>query len=113
MNTLASAAPLQKKISLLLRELSIPVHRLGFKFLRVAILVYLQNEIQTFSKELYPAVMEYFHLSNWHVVENAIREAIADGWEHGNRTVWLKYFPGIAKAPSNAVFIATIAEHVK
>lgn len=93
--------------------LQIPVHRIGYKQLCVAIPRFAQDTTQSLSKDIYPYVADSLGYVSWQAVERAIRDAIADAWENGNREVWAMYFPGCAAAPTNKRFIATLAEHIE
>lgn len=93
-----------------LRELGIPVHRIGYNQLCLAIARYSQDPAQILTKEVYPFVSSYYGYSDWHPVEHSIRLAILYAWNNGNPDAWARYFPGLQKSPSNKQFIATISE---
>lgn len=100
-------------ICALLHELGFSAHRLGYKYLTIAIPCYAHDSEQSLSKEIYPYVGACFHFAHWPSVERSIRSAIADAWEHGNPSVWRQYFPNLEKAPSNKHFIAVLAERLR
>lgn len=99
-------------VSQLLRELGIPVHRIGYRQLCMAIPLYSQDVTQSITKELYPSIASQFGYSDWHPVERAIRSAICVAWERRDPNLWNRYFPGYSKVPSNKIFILELADHI-
>lgn len=97
----------------MLRELGISVHRSGYRILCEAIPRYADNDRQMMSKELYPALAKSFGLSNAPAVERPIRYAISTAWQDRDAEVWARYFPKCDRAPSNLLFIATLADRLK
>lgn len=97
----------------MLHALGIPTKLVGYQFLCLGIPSFSQNDMQSMTKELYPLIGKQFGYVSWCGVERAIRSAISEAWEHGDPDVWNQYFPGCTKAPSNMVFITTLAEHLK
>lgn len=97
----------------MLHELNIPIHRLGYKQLHLAIPRYAQDDTQSFTKELYPYVAAHWGHSNWQTVEHTIRMAILYAWEHRDPQVWEQYFPNSTRPPSNKQFIVTLAERLE
>lgn len=97
----------------MLHDLHIGIHRLGYKQLTIAIPCYAIDDCQSLTKEVYPYVAQYFGYADWHPIERAIRSAILDAWEDRVPVVWEQYFPGTKKAPSNKLFISTLAELLK
>lgn len=108
-----SLADQQREIVSMLHELNIAVHRTGYKQLTIAILRYAQDDAQSLTKEVYPFVAKRLRYSDWRAVEHAIRICILHGWLHRTPEVWDKYFPGLRKAPSNKLFIATLADQLQ
>ena len=104
---------LQSRIRILLLELSIPAHRIGYKALLQALLICVQQDIHYYSTELYPLLADSLNISDGEAVAQAIHEAILDGFQMGNALLWGRYFPNLDKAPSNKVFISTLAEYLK
>lgn len=102
-----------KQTRYMLHKLGFSVGHMGYKVLCIAIPSYAQNSIQSVTKELYPSLRKQFGYSQSQYVERPIRYAISEAWEHGNRDVWNQYFPRSAKAPSNLIFIATMAEYLQ
>jgi len=97
----------------MLRELGISTHRLGYRYLTVAIPCYAADDTQSLTKELYPYVAHCFGHTDWHSIERSIRTVILAAWEQRDPVTWARYFPNQSKAPSNKQFIATLAEQLK
>ena len=97
-------------IKQILRDLGIPVHRKGYRQLIVAILLYLQDENQSLTTEIYPGVSTTVGCADWRIVERDTRYAIQYAWEHGDPDIWHLYFPQSRKSPSNKLFISTLAQ---
>lgn len=100
----------ERTVNHILHELGLPVHRIGYKQLCLAIVHYSQNDIQSLSKELYPFVAARFGYRDWHPVEHAMRLVICQAWSQRPPGLWEQYFTDTTKPPSNKQFIATIAE---
>ena len=96
-----------------LQELGIPIHRHGYKQLCIAIPYYLENSTRSITKELYPYVAKQFGCIDYRSVERSIRYAIRFAWSHRTCDAWEHLFSQSEKAPSNTLFIATIAERIK
>ena len=66
------------------------------------------------AKYLYSEVRRICGKKTMESVEKAIRDAIGHAWEHGDRDVWLMYFPLSCggKSPSNEIFVSRIAQAV-
>lgn len=97
----------------MLHELGISIHRLGYKYLTIAVPCYLIDDTQSLTKEVYPYVANHFGCTDWHSVERSIRTVILTAWEHGDPGVWEQYFLNQKKPPSNKQFIAVLAERQK
>ena len=100
-----------------LRILKFPTHLTGYRQLYMAISIYAHNPNILLSKELYPAVAQYFELSDARAVEHSIRQIIDAAWKRRDPVVWAKYFPpapdGYFPRPTNKAFISTIANRLK
>lgn len=96
-----------------LRQLNVPVYLSGYRHLCIAISIFALDISQTMCSELYPTVAKTLGNVDWRAVEFAIRRAILAAWKHRDPDVWNTYFPGIAKAPTNKHFIATLAQRIK
>lgn len=101
-----------------LREIGVRAHTKGFKYLRTAILLTLDDPgiICAVTKELYPAVAEQYGTTACSV-ERAMRSAIEHAWSKGDIAALGKYFAydmtSLQPRPTNSFFIATIAEYIK
>ena len=97
----------------MLHQLGIPIHRIGYKMLCVAIPFYFENNIHCITKELYTYLAHTFGCAGWRPVERDIRDVIHQSWSSRDPAIWEEYFPGYTCAPSNKVFIAILAERLK
>lgn len=97
----------------MLHELGISIHRLGYKYLTVAVPCYSLDDSQSLTKEVYPYVANHFGCTDWHSVERSIRTVILTAWDHRDPEIWNQHFPNQSKAPSNKQFIATLSERLK
>ena len=97
----------------MLLELGFSPRHTGYRALCLAIPSYARNSSQSITKELYPSIKRQYGYDQTSAVERHIRYTISDAWEHGNPEEWKRYFPRNRKAPSNLVFIATMAEYLK
>lgn len=104
---------IQEQTAKLLHELGIPCHRVGYMQLCMAIPLFAQDERQSLSKDIYPLIASYWGYTDWRTIEHAIRIVILFSWLHRDPAVWDHYFPNLDKAPSNKLFIATLAEYLK
>lgn len=100
------------EIPQLLLRFGIPAHRIGFKYLCIALVDFTKENPPFFTKELYPSIAKKAGLPDWRAVEHGIRQVICAGWKYGNKALWNKYFPGVKRPPSNKQFIATITEYI-
>lgn len=102
-------------ISNILLALGFSTKLRGYAYLREAILEMANNPGQSVTKILYPAVGTICDASDTQV-ERSIRSAILKAWEKRDEAMWRLYFPvsseGIVERPTNAAFIATIADRI-
>ena len=103
---------IEEKVKQLLYDLSVAPYHRGYRRLCLALPYFARDPEQSLAKELYPHIAAETGTTPCSV-EASIRRAILHAWNHGDRAVWQTYFPGITKAPSNQVFIATVAEYLK
>lgn len=108
----AAAGPLSRAAADLLIRLAIPDGSRGFHNLLVALPSLALQPDQSLSKELYAEISRVNRVSQASV-EKAIRDAIHCGWERGNRSLWLRYFPGFTHCPRNREFLFRMAEHLR
>lgn len=105
-------------VSDVMREIGIPAHVLGYRYVRYAIILAANNHeyVNCITKMLYPAIAVEFDTSASRV-ERAIRHAIEIAWDRGDLDVLMRYFGNtihINKGkPTNSEFIANMADHVK
>lgn len=97
----------------MLLELGLPIHRIGFHQLFIAIPRFAQDPTQSLTRELYPYIAEYFNCPDCRSIEKSIRDVISYAWANGDPSVWQAYFPGLTKPPSNRLFISTFAYRLK
>lgn len=107
-------------ITNILKDLSIPVNILGYKYLRTAIFIASTepDSLQGITKVLYPAVAKK-HRTTASKVERGIRYSIELAWLHtyelGNEHLIRQYFGNIddfGLKPKNGQFIATVADYI-
>lgn len=113
MSTSTYQEDIQKLVGRQLQELGIPIHRNGYKQLCIAIPYYAKHNTRSITKDLYPYVAEQFGYVDCHSVERSMRYAISTSWKRRSSSKWERLFPDSVKSPSNALFIATIAEVIK
>lgn len=101
---------IQDQIRQTLRSLGFAPHHTGYKLLVAAILLYMQDNTMSITKELYPALAKQFQLYSAVSVERSMRYAISKAWVHRSQCEWSNLFPQQIKAPSNMVFISILSE---
>lgn len=103
------------RISRILRALCVPTKRMGYSFLREAILLKIADPQKSMMKELYPAVGSIMG-ATVNQVERDIRGVISAAWKHRDAPAWAQLFPpepdGTFSRPTNTEFIAGIAKFV-
>ncbi len=111
----------QLEVTKLLQQMRVPAHMFGYACLRDGIVHMLCNPHyhQMVTKVIYVDIAEANDTTKTHV-ERAIRTAIEHVWYNGNQEVLAKYFGRDEeskrlelKRPSNAKFMATIAEALR
>ena len=96
-----------------LRELGVPQHIKGYKYLRHALVAVAQDGslVEAITKALYPSVAQEFDTTPSRV-ERAIRHAIEVAWDRGDLEILDQYFGNsISRTkgkPTNSEFIATV-----
>jgi two-component system response regulator (stage 0 sporulation protein A) len=106
----------------LIRNIGIPAHIKGYKFLRTAILESTANPsyLEAVTKKLYPRVAE-IHQTESARVERAIRHALEIAWNRNDKTAINEFFgcntENFTSRPTNSEFIALasdkLAMHLK
>lgn len=101
-----------------IHQLGVPAHIKGYHYLRLAILLSLENPelLESVTKMLYPSVAKRFNTTSSRV-ERAIRHAIEIAWDRGNLDVLNSFFgytvnTGKGK-PTNSEFIALITDKLR
>lgn len=102
-------------VSDLLLALGIPTKLKGYGYLREAILLMVEDPLQSITKVLYPGVAAVYKKENLRIdakhVERSIRSAIENGWDHRDKALWRSYFgTEEISRPSNGAFITRLAE---
>ena len=109
---------LVRNVSDVLREVGVPAHVKGYRYVREAIIIAVQDPgvINAITKELYPEVGRRYR-STASRVERAIRHAIALMWERVDSRTMRRYFgntiTGVIGKPTNSEFIAVVADLVR
>lgn len=100
-----------------IRDIGIPAHLSGYRYIRDAITFFIENnnEPTSATKILYPTIAKKHNVAPNHI-ERAIRNAIEVGFRRGNKDVLNKIFGhsvDINKGkPTNMEFIATVADYL-
>ena len=84
----------------------------GYAYLKESIALTLSRSNPSITKEVYPAVAITF-ATKADLVERSIRTAIETAWLHRDDRIWQQYFPPGTGRPTNADFIARMAEHIR
>ena len=102
--------PAQAKF--LLHTLNFPTHRVGYRQLCKAIVMYYKDRDQCLDTVLYAELARMFQKSSGQTVERAMRSVIEQAWQKRESLVWQKYFPYDRSVPSNKVFLDVMANHL-
>ncbi len=107
----------EKKVSKLLYDLALAPSYKGYKYLKDAITMLCDNELdyESITKDLYPAVAKKFDTTSQNVEKN-IRFAIRKIYEFNtpeNLEELLGRSPAMSSKPSNVKFIACCAEKIR
>lgn len=102
----------------LLHEIGIPAHIMGYRYLKDAVLITLQDKdaINSITKIIYPEIASKNHTTPSRV-ERAIRHAIEIAFTRGNSDFIASLFgysinPNTGK-PTNSEFIAIISDYLR
>lgn len=113
-----STDTLESKIASILQEIGIPAHIMGYRYLKDAIALSVEDSecINAITKIVYPEVASKNNTTASRV-ERAIRHAIEVAWSRGNTEVLDRFFgytinPSAGR-PTNSEFIALIADGIR
>lgn len=101
---------LEIMVSDILKSMGVPAHILGYKYLRHAIVLVVNDGkmMETVTKKLYPSVANQFNSTPTRV-ERAMRSAIDAAWAR-KTDAFAENFKYSGGSASNSEFIATIAD---
>lgn len=109
---------MEEVVTKYLREIGIPIHNKGYKYLRTAIMLILKDSslMELITRRLYPMIGKQYG-TNGKSVERAIRDAIEVAWRQGNSQIIDELFSNTVSAvtgrPTNLQFITTIADTIR
>lgn len=105
-----------EEVHQLIRELGVPPHVKGYRYLGDAVLMVLQQPelLGAVTKGLYPAVARHYRTTASRV-ERAIRHAIALAWDRSSDrlSAALGHLDGSRAKPTNSEFIALVADRLR
>ena len=105
-------------ISDIMHQIGVPAHIKGYKYLRYAITLCVENPdmMSSVTKVLYPTVAKNFQTTASRV-ERAIRHAIEVAWDRGDVEVLSSYFGYTIQSsrgkPTNSEFIAMLSDKLR
>lgn len=103
---------LKSKIAQVLKDLSIPVHLNGYKYLKDAVEIMCGNSKHVrLTKEIYPTIAKKYKVTHGSV-ERAMRHAIEKAWDRRDPEIYRTYFGVISTKdiPTNSEFVAVVFE---
>lgn len=109
---------IEGKVTAMIHEVGVPAHIKGYAYLRVAIMLVLEDGqlIESITKLLYPTVAKKFNTSASRV-ERAIRHAIEVAWDRGDTDTLNSIFGFTINQskgkPTNSEFIAMISDKLR
>ena len=118
LNQKESILTIEERLYQLFKEIGIPAHLKGYKFLKKCIILSLENPrmLERITKNLYPAVARECN-STTSRVERAIRHSIEVVYEIGNLEKLEEIVGNIVSyrkvRPENSVFIAQVVEYIR
>ena len=113
-----TASAYESAVTDILREIGMPAHIKGYRYLKDAVLMVVEKPflIDSVTKVLYPTIA-YRHQTASTRVERTIRHAIETAWRRADLAVLDRYFGGTIDPargkPTNSEFIAILAESVR
>lgn len=99
-------------LSLVLTSFPMKPTWLGFKLLRAAILLSVENPNMSATKELYPAAAKLCGI-RCSSPERNMRTALDNSWKSTDHSVWLQYFPPSEDRPDSFDFITRLAQDLR
>lgn len=115
---LLSVEDTETMVTDMIHEVGVPAHIKGYSYLRVAIILVLEDRqlIESITKLLYPTVAKKFNTSASRV-ERAIRHAIEVAWDRGDTDTLNSIFGFTINQskgkPTNSEFIAMISDKLR
>lgn len=112
------ARGLEHEVSRIMQEVGVPAHVKGYRFVREAILLAVQDEsvMNAVTGRLYPSVARVCG-STPARVERAMRGAIELAWDRGSEESRRCYFGQTISCergkPTNSEFVAMLADHIR
>jgi two-component system response regulator (stage 0 sporulation protein A) len=109
---------IEAEVTSIMHELGVPAHIKGYRYLRDAIVICIQNidTLNSITKMLYPSIAQKYNTTSSRV-ERAIRHAIEIAWARGQVEAidsMFGYTINIGKGkPTNSEFIAIIADKLR
>ncbi|MGL5259765.1 MAG: sporulation initiation factor Spo0A C-terminal domain-containing protein [Lachnospiraceae bacterium] len=104
-------------ISNVLSNVGVPVHLLGYQYIKTAIKYSLIDYriLESVTKQLYPTIA-IEHRTSASKVEHAIRHAVFVAYNRRNTDVWAEIFGcgqyGLKGKPTNSTFIASLTDYI-
>lgn len=117
-SSICEANNIRKEISLLVRNLGIPAHIKGCRYIKYGISMAMEdaNSVNYITKSLYPDIAKKCNTTA-SSVERAIRHAIDIVWIRGNKKLLGEIFGSFVieeqERPTNSEFIAVIADWMR
>lgn len=106
------------KVTLALRDIGVPAHAKGYRYLRTALLMAISdpNATAMVTKTLYPDVGKQYRETAVNV-ERMMRFAIGKAWQCADHDVLARYFgtviAGRDTPPPISLFVATLSDTIK
>ncbi|MBR5783342.1 MAG: sporulation transcription factor Spo0A [Clostridia bacterium] len=105
-------------VSEMMRQIGVPAHIRGYRYIRKAILMSLENSelLNAITKELYPGIARFYKTTPSRV-ERAIRHAIEVAWTRGDLETLTALFGYTIKTskgkPTNGEFISMLTDRLR
>ena len=113
---LHSIFSLERQVTGILRDIGVPAHLMGYRYLREAIVLTVNNMslLDAVTKKLYPAVAKAYDTTPSRA-ERAMRTAIGAAWKRGDEQALKMHFGNavcLSDKPTNSEFIAMVADQL-